>query len=601
MAKFISMVRSSRQCLSGLILFILFGFGILQLFQVTNGYSLTWLKRIWRNQTQGAMERSANFYLGDSGSKFMSFLDEIIPIDKDVVVAERSAQFSHQGILQYFLFSARIIACRCDELGGLCNRCIVDENSYVPVTTQFPPADFPISELENLKHFIPAPVNSDYYLGVYAPLSVPGVDETQEIEPQPFNLLRTLAADMAIWVGLGLLGIAVVYLIVPKLPFIEAVGLAIPIGVGLQTWVMFIASWAGIPLTQVSIIIIYLILGLTTLLLVKITKTDLDFGSLDIRKLNFKPLNGIPWVIIGIAWIILVIISVGRSYSLYDDIVIWSLKGHGIASSGTIFAERQGGHGLAYPLNIPLTVTLFMLFDGDQLPGSKFLFPIALLALLIGAYGFFRRQGASPLLSIAGILLILSTPVIYYYATTGFANIPFSSYLVLGVLWSYEGLDKGNRRRLILGGVLLAMAGWTRPEGFPYALILIVTLLIARFLTRQPWRFSFLWVLPLAIFPGIWLVFARNFVAVDQAGGALSGFWQQMVSGQVNLTPLKTIYDFFFHQLTQMGDWRFFLPLALFLLLAAFLRHVLRPGKLIPILLLIDPGGICIHRCYILY
>jgi len=587
MEMFMRVVRKFWHRLSWVMPFIFLGIGVLQLFQVTNSYSLIWLKRIWRTQTQTAIERSASFYLGDSGSKFMLFLDEIIPINKDVVLAERSAQFSHQGILQYFLFPRAIITCRCDELGGLCISCLEESDRYVPVTSQFPPPDFPIDQLEELKQFVPAPIESDYYLGVYIPLPTPEGDKTQTLEHQPFNLLGTLATDLAIWVGLGLLGIAVVHLILPNLSLIEAIVLAIPIGVGLQTWTMFISSWVGFPLTQVSIVVIYLVLGLSTVLFLKITKTDLHFEPLGIHKVDFKPLILISWIVIGIAWMILVIISVGRSYSLFDDIVIWSLKGHGIAYSGTIFAERLGGHGLSYPLNLPLSVTIFKLLDGDLLPGSKFLFPIALLALLIGAYRFCRRHGASPLLSSGGILLILSTPAIYFYATTGFANIPFVSYLILGLLWSYEGLEKDNRRHLILGGLLLAMAGWTRPEGFPYALALMAILLIARWLTRQSWRFSILWVLPLGIFPGIWLVFAHKYVADDQAGGALRGFWQQISTGQVNLTPLKTMYTFVFNQLTQGEDWRYFLPLALFLILAALLRHVMRPEKLIPVLLLV--------------
>ncbi len=85
---------------------ILFAVSMLQLLQVGDTYALLWLKRIWRNRDQTAFERSANFYLGDSGTKFMRFLDETIPVDKAVVVAERSAQFSHQEILAVFFVPA---------------------------------------------------------------------------------------------------------------------------------------------------------------------------------------------------------------------------------------------------------------------------------------------------------------------------------------------------------------------------------------------------------------------------------------------------------------------------------------------------------------
>lgn len=566
---------------------ILFAVSMLQLLQVGDTYALLWLKRIWRNRDQTAFERSANFYLGDSGTKFMRFLDETIPVDKAVVVAERSAQFSHQEILQYFLFPRPIVACSCD-LGQACTACLMEPDHYVPITSQFPPPEFSAEQFAGIKQYLPASVGSDYYLGVYTPLLYASFGEAQTFKEQSFDLLRLLILDLTILLALGLFGGAIVHLILPALSWIETGSLAIPVGTGIFTWVLFLTSWAGFSLTPLSVILVYLACGMLVFGAAKLTGTNYCFHRPNFHSPDFQWINLVGWCVIGLTWTLLVILAVGRSYSLFDDIVIWSAKGHGIAYAGSIFAGRLlGGHGLAYPLNIPLLVTIFTIFDGDLLPGSKFFFPFALLALLVGVYRFCRRHGVSALIATGGTLLILTTPAIFFYGTSGFANIPFTSYLVLGTLWSFEGLEQDNPRVLLLGGLLLALAGWTRPEGLPYAFVLAAALLAARWVTRQPLHFHVSWLLPLLVITGSWLIFATHFIAGDQAGGALKGLSQQVMNGQINLNPLKTLVIFIAGRLFSGVDWRYLMPLVLFFLLAALVRQGFRPGPLIPMLLIV--------------
>lgn len=54
-------------------------------------------------------------------------------------------------------------------------------------------------------------------------------------------------------------------------------------------------------------------------------------------------------------------------------------------------------------------------------------------------------------------MILISTPIIYTYSTYGLANLPVTTYLVLGTLWSIDGLISGRRETLITGGLLLAL------------------------------------------------------------------------------------------------------------------------------------------------
>jgi len=95
----------------------------------------------------------------------------------------------------------------------------------------------------------------------------------------------------------------------------------------------------------------------------------------------------------------------------------------------------------------------------------------------------------------------------------------------------------------------------------------------------------------LLIIAGAWLIFGTTYIARDQAGGALKGLLQQVLNGQIDLIPFKTMGTFIGKQLSHGVDWRFLTPLGVGLILAAVVRQVLRPSPLIPMLLIVTLAG----------
>ncbi len=137
-----------------------------------------------------------------------------------------------------------------------------------------------------------------------------------------------------------------------------------------------------------------------------------------------------------------------------------------MAREGNLLASLTWGPSVAgYPLNIQLTISSFHLLDGDVLPGSKLLFPFFLSAILLAAYSSWRRAGHSDVWAGVLILAVGTVPLILDHSTTGYTNLPFSAYLILGCLMVLEGAQCDNHRQQLLGGLLLAGAVWTRQEG----------------------------------------------------------------------------------------------------------------------------------------
>ncbi len=203
----------------------------------------------------------------------------------------------------------------------------------------------------------------------------------------------------------------------------------------------------------------------------------------------------------------LLYIGVGRGYSTFDDMAIWSLKGYYMAFKQDLFAAAEAsGHGLSYPLNLSLAISTFYLIDQDLLPGSKIAYFLLFLSMLTCIYWFLRENKIPRALTGLSILLIISTPVIFRYATYGFANIPFTCYIVIGLLLSVMGVINNKSVLLYSGGLVLSLAGWTRPEGIGFALVLacvVTALAIYRHFKFQQLLFFFLITLSLS---GTWII-----------------------------------------------------------------------------------------------
>ncbi len=274
----------------------------------------------------------------------------------------------------------------------------------------------------------------------------------------------------------------------------------------------------------------------------------------------------------------MVVISVGRSYSLFDAIANWALKGYAIAMEGTILAGQDwGGHALAYPQNLHLGIALFRLADGDALPGSKLIDPLMLISLLVGTFRFWKREDVPTDLAFAGSLVLMSVPVIFFHGTIGYANLAYTTYLVLGSLWVLEGVTENHAGPLALGSLLLAGAAWTRPEGLLTASFQGVIVAGAAILALKARPKPIPGLLPFAMIAGTWLAFGLPHIRGDTTGSLISKFLSDLVAGRQGLEPVKNVIDYASKRLFLLNKWGLVVPLTFVLALAGIPR-ALRKG-----------------------
>ena len=513
----------------------------------------------WLDQNKGYVvvsspQRSAILISDRDRARFLRWLDAYLPDDAAIVMPPGKVLFSSQSVMQNFLFPRPILAC-CGSDETLCKKCVDDPDNYILAIDSFP-----LPEDQPNKVFVAYPQGTNSLRGVYVPdkmidqLSMPALLVYGKTIPISIRALLTDFLIICLMFVLGGVIIAVIFKD-PGWGLIFENG--IPLSMGIMSWSLFILSFFGVRLTWWLVLMLFFVLMLFLIVVYRVTYGGFPkppgLAAIQIKR-PWRVSDGIYLLIFLVALLVFSVVaflSIARGYSTGDDIINWSFKGYAMVDSGTIWAgNKWGGHVLAYPMNLQLSIGMFRLLDGDVIPGSKSLFVILVFSLLFGCYRFLTHNHVNRIWAISGILTLLLIPMFLFHATIGFANLPFTVYLILGILASLEGLRSLNKPQIALGGTLIAFAGWTRPEGFLFGIAFLTLIYLLIFFVlkiKLVMRYFYLSLLPVLIIPGSWLLLLGNKgMGDDQIGLALKALMQSALQGNFKFEVILTLGGYFY-------------------------------------------------------
>jgi len=328
---------------------------------------------------------------------------------------------------------------------------------------------------------------------------------------------------------------------------------------------LFIASWVGVPVSNASASLSWVLLLVMALLIRKVVPMRQD--AMREKEASHGHLPGAPgWgppvavlVMLGAAgfaaWL-----GIARAYSAWDDMAIWAVKGYGIAREGTIWAAGHwGDHGLAYPLNLPLLIASYR-FTGDMLPASKLIAPLFYFSLCTGCLRFWLQRDVAPLTASLGAIGLAATPILFEHATLGYANLPYTVYLVLGSAEAIQGIVTGDWKRQALGSLLLGLAAWTRPEGWLAVASVLAVLGVAAHLARPRGVWWLAWVLPAGVVAGAWICFVSLHGTGGQMQQALGAAIGAVGRGELHPGAFYWILRFMGRQAIEIPVWGLLSP-----------------------------------------
>ena len=539
---------------------------VYQSFLVYRNYGLQWMKATYRTVGLSSMHRSALFLLGETGADYMGFLRSVVPDNMPVVKPEGVGLYGSQSVMQFFLLPRGIPACPCEhslgDLTGECAVCLTRQSHYVPSIGDFRPDFILASE----KPFVAFPGESDLIRGIYIPAAAE-INEPDSFEASSLaGMVRSAFLSLIVFASITSAGFVVSIAVLNGKDGAWSIALAFPIGAGLLTWTVFVLSWLlALPVTIAIYVGAFSLMMLGVLLTARNgrgkPRTAISAKlrtALRLRSRNFTLQHTGIWIVIVGVLLASTVISVVRAYSTFDGIANWALKGYAIAAEGSIFAgERWGGHSLEYPQNLHLQIGLFKLLDNDYLPGSKMLFPAFLGSLILGCLAFWRSSNVHRSIAAIGGLAVATTPILFVHSTLGFANLPMSVYLVLGVLIALDGIQNAAFGKQALGSLLIGLAAWTRLEAAVYSLVILLAMFTAaklfRFGNARPQSLFG----PMLLIQLPWLVF--YLLHGKQTGGAFETAriisQAPSIFGDVSTETVKLILEHIVIQLRNVSRW----------------------------------------------
>ncbi len=532
-----------------------------QVYSIASGDGRLWISRIHRTYQMTSMERNARFYIGRSGSEFMQFIANTVPEDGFVVIVPKGVIFAQQSLLQFFLMPRSIPNCGCDEnpaqYSSSCIECLRNPKHYIPAIGDFPSPEV----MEGWKTFIPYPVDSYLYHGIYVPTDS---HPEQSVSPdnQASSLLVALCIDIVVCVAIFILGYLISDMMVQTPNKNPAVVAGIPIGMGTLTWATFLVSWAGIRITLLTYIAVYAVLIILIMLVRHRYYHSESFPHISLRNCTerIKDLKKHPLflglVSITILFSILtIVITIVRGYSTTDGIANWAIKGYATALEGTVYAgQKWGAHLITYPQNIHLMIALFRLVDGDILPGSKLIYALITISMFYGCYTAWRRREVPANVALLAALLVFTAPLLFKHATLGWANFIFTTYIVLGTIYWSEGLSEQKPGFLALGSALFAFAAWTRPEGIGFSLAIGFATLIVTWIKKRQ-RFAPSWILLWILIPATYLLFSATSMTTTEIGSSLGNFLTSITTGNLDLSPLLVTFKYALSNFQIVSTW----------------------------------------------
>jgi hypothetical protein len=512
---------------------------------------------VWKTIGGSAVWRGANFSQGQKFADYIRFLNQNIPENARVVlppIDQGSKALATTPLMQFFLVPRQVL--NCNDL--VCAQNLSRENTYILIVNDFPGRGVEQNPQQRIMF--------DQTWGVLLP-GGPAPPQGTAL-PAYKSLLEMSRA--AVWPALWLLlltgcGYLWVQLLVPSFSLALKGALGYGLGLSLFSFLLTFVSLAGVRLEAGATLgVTAFLVGLSSLAGYWIIRKTRSNQVTTRQPARVTPAPDI-WLVVFLAFgLVAAVIAVGRGFSTTDEIQIWGVKGYGIAAAGTIKNVTDWGtNTLPYPLHIPILISSFRVLFGEALPASKILFSGYYLGLIVLVYGYFVQKQVTPLAAGLSTLFLALTPFIFRHATIAYANLPLTFYIVAGVLLLTLGLEEPSGSylpgKMLLGGLMFAAAGWTRPEGLALSLLVIGLVLGIVYLKRwgtlkRSWL-AFL-LTPLIVYELFWIwVKAQVYTGLAVKASLAVVAATQTLQGNLHLAEALYVVRSTFLTLLTTKDW----------------------------------------------
>jgi hypothetical protein len=263
-----------------------------------------------------------------------------------------------------------------------------------------------------------------------------------------------------------LLGLSVMLLISRKYSLTEVIGYSFLIGMGLETFILFLLDVIHVQYSQgiiigINLVAIAAINGGNYRNLLAI-KNDFKLPTFDIKKIDLAAV----FILCGMAFLFedITIKNLFWPTAEHDSIGSFDKLGRIMAIEGklkiSLFQYHLQGAGGIYPPLFHGSLAYAYIFGAVM---GKIITTLFFLSLLTTFYSLLRNY-LSAWASALFTLLLMITPELFSHAALSLDNLPTTAYVGPGALATFVWLDKRDTKYLWLGAILTAFGIWVRSD-----------------------------------------------------------------------------------------------------------------------------------------
>lgn len=276
--------------------------------------------------------------------------------------------------------------------------------------------------------------------------------------------ILSIPAALAFPIFEGLLLIAFIEKKEPLLSHIERIAAAFLLGLSWSSFVLFLATLSGVPLTFPGFLVVHLCFIALLLFLVRFRVSH--FGMRDILfpknapKLSLRLSSSLSTplkVLLGLLFFWMILKILAGAYDLLltpsyfnDTYANWNIRAKAFFTSESLLLDLPrahrfyfGGRVPSYPLTIYFTKVWLAMIQGewrDSVSNSVHLFWfLSLLALVFGAL----TRLASAVYGFLGVYILVSLPLLFLQGVNAYTDVIMSAYLFLPLLCLYQWMISG--------------------------------------------------------------------------------------------------------------------------------------------------------------
>lgn len=290
----------------------------------------------------------------------------------------------------------------------------------------------------------------------------------------------------------------------------EMISLSFLIGLGINTFFMFLCDVIGFGFTKY-------VLFFASFALIVFSYDDLlayfsaHKKSISLPNLNLSYINYPAALLFGLGLVFFYIITAKNLYwptTEYDAIGSYDKLGMVMALEGKIkislFEWGLQGSGGIYPPYFHGGIAYMYLFGAES---PKIITTLFYVSLILFFYSIVKKY-VSAIVALFFTLLLMLTPELYSHAALLLSNIPTTALVGAGALSLFIALDKKRNDFLWVSSILFMLGMWCRNDtiGFALAAILIVSF---RFYKQRDWKLIGAYTLIVMSSFVVWLLYLK--------------------------------------------------------------------------------------------